>query len=307
MSSPEALSDPAPRAWVLNLDAEEELSVGRRYQPSNRLIEVVRRQAPRLLGELVREEDVVVTREALIRDDSLRARTAGRVGFAWSPTPLARGLLEAAGCTPTAAPDVEVLREVNGRPFASRLRASLDHESFDKNVVCTLEEVLTLLSRPTAPLGWLVRRTFGAAGRGRRRMACGSPSGAEVAWIEAGLRKGPLVIEPWVEVTREFTRSGWVEADGTVHATPPCIQVTDRAGAWTSSQATGRRVLEAAHDRSVEQAFHAAGAALHHAGYFGPFGIDAYCHQTGSGLEVLNPMSEINARFTMDWTTGSSS
>ena len=307
MSGPEALSDPAPRAWVLNLDAEEELSAGRRYQPSNRLIEVVRRQAPRLLGELVREEDRVVTPEALVHDESLLARTAGRVGFAWSPTPRARALLEAAGCSPTAAPDVEVLREVNGRPFASRLRATFDHQSFRKDVACKLEEALALLSRPTAPLGWLVRRTFGAAGRGRRRIACGRPSVAEVAWIEAGLRKGPLVIEPWVEVTREFTRSGWVEADGTVHATPPCFQVTDQSGAWTSSQATGKRELETAHDRSVEEAFHAAGAALHHAGYFGPFGIDAYCHLTGSGVEVLNPMSEINARFTMDWTTGSSS
>ena len=148
MSGPEALSDPAPRAWVLNLDAEEELSAGRRYQPSNHLIEVVRRQAPRLLGELVREEDLVVTPEALVHDESLLARTAGRVGFAWSPTPRARALLEAAGCSPTAAPDVEILREVNGRPFASRLRATFDHQSFRKDLACKLEEALALLSRP---------------------------------------------------------------------------------------------------------------------------------------------------------------
>ena len=47
----------------------------------------------------------------------------------------------------------------------------------------------------------------------------------------------------------------------------------------------------------------AAGAALASAGYFGAFGIDAYRYRL-DGREALNPMSEINARFTMDWTVG---
>ena len=46
-----------------------------------------------------------------------------------------------------------------------------------------------------------------------------------------------------------------------------------------------------------------AAEVLARAGYFGPFGIDAYRHraQDGSARTVLNPLSEINARFTMDW------
>jgi hypothetical protein len=56
-------------------------------------------------------------------------------------------------------------------------------------------------------------------------------------------------------------------------------------------------------DRRLEEAVAAAGAALARAGYFGPFGIDAFRHRGREG-EVLNPLSEINARFTMDWLTG---
>ena len=56
------------------------------------------------------------------------------------------------------------------------------------------------------------------------------------------------------------------------------------------------------HDESLQAGFEAAGRALTHAGYSGPFGIDAYVHrEPGGKREVLNPLSEINARFTMDW------
>lgn len=45
------------------------------------------------------------------------------------------------------------------------------------------------------------------------------------------------------------------------------------------------------------------GRALAAQGYFGAFGVDAYRHRLldGSGRTALNPLSEINARYTMDW------
>ena len=75
-----------------------------------------------------------------------------------------------------------------------------------------------------------------------------------------------------------------------------------RAGAWTRTEQAEHAALSGEDDARLEQAVAAAGAALADAGYFGPFGIDAFRHRTARG-EVLNPLSEINARFTMDWTT----
>jgi hypothetical protein len=152
--------------------------------------------------------------------------------------------------------------------------------------------------------GWLVRRTFGAAGRGRRRLHAGNPSAAERAWIEASLRLGPLVIEPWVRVTREYTRSAWVQRNGDIVISAPCFQETTEHGAWTRTERAGRGEVAREDDARLEEAVAAAGAALAQAGYFGPFGIDAYRHRAHDrDIEVLNPLSEINARFTMDWTT----
>ncbi|MBK7644724.1 MAG: hypothetical protein IPJ19_17060 [Planctomycetes bacterium] len=287
----------APRAWVLNLDAEHELEAQGRYQPTQHLLRIVERERMRLVGTLVGPQDVV-----LGLGDPERAR--GLPGVAWSPTPRALAQLRAAGAEPLAAPALEVLRAVNARPFAASVREPLQRASFEKHVVLDLESVLARLALP-APEGWLVRRTFGAAGRGRRRIAAGEPSESERAWIVASLRLGPLVVEPWVQVTREYTRSAFVATDGSVTISAPCFQETTREGAWTGTTLAGAGELAREDDAELEAAVAAAGAALARAGYFGPFGIDAYRHrEPGGRREILNPLSEINARFTMDWALG---
>jgi hypothetical protein len=290
-------------AWVLNLDAEHELECAHSFTPSEHLRELVARESQRLIGSLVASGDIVLDE----RDRTSKLRRAeGLLGLAWSPTPRALALLRAAGATPLDAPAAAVLRSVNSRPFAAALRAEHAPGSFEKHVVATLEDALAQLAL-SAPLGWLVRRSFGAAGRGRRRIASGAPDAGELAWLVASLRSGPLVIEPWVEVTREFTRSGWVGADGSVAVSSPCVQTVSASGAWTGTERDETRQTSRDDDRALAEMFERAGRALAAAGYFGPFGIDAYRHRTAAGREVLNPLSEINARFTMDWATALSS
>jgi hypothetical protein len=290
-----------PCTWVLNLDAEHELEARGAYAPTERLRAIVARQSARLLGPLVAPGDVVVTEEGLRDDPTLRERAHGLAGRAWSPTPRALALLARAGARVPDAPSVAVLRAVNARPFAAGVRAPLARGSFAKHVASDRDAVLALLALP-APLGWLVRRTYGAAGRGRRRIPSGRPDAAEVAWIDASLRRGALVVEPWVEVVQEHTRSGWVATDGTVCVSRPVVQSVDASGAWTASSAAPAGSLQRADDDALSAACHAAGTALAAAGYHGPFGIDAFHHREPGGAGVvLNPLSEINARFTMDW------
>ena len=200
-----------------------------------------------------------------------------------------------------AAPSVEVLRAVNARPFAALVRAPFARASFEKHVAHSLEHALELVARASDD-GWLVRRTFGAAGRGRRRIARGTPTAAELDWLVASLRLGPLVVEPWVHVTREYTRSAWVHRNGEVVISAPCFQETTTQGAWVRTERAARGEVSHDDDARLGEVVEAAGRALAQAGYFGPFGIDAYRHRVaGRAGDVLNPLSEINARFTMDW------
>jgi hypothetical protein len=235
----------------------------------------------------------------------------GLPGLAWSPTPSALALLAAVGARVARGPSLDILRAVNGRPLVARLQGQLglEHGALGKLIAGDLEQALGILARP-ALLGWLVRRCFGAAGRGRMRIeALGGartvPSDGECAWLVASLRLGPLVLEPWVEITAEFTRSAWLNGAGRVSVSAPCLQTTGETGAWAQSERSQRDAIGRADDVALGQALELAGAALHGAGYSGPFGIDAFRHRvpgaTGSST-VLNPISEINARYTMDWT-----
>lgn len=231
---------------------------------------------------------------AALRAGLLGQRTLASSGLAAAPA-------EALGGS-----DLEALANAaSGIAAGSADASSLDPAgpSFEKRIVCSLETALEELARP-APLGWLVRRTFGAAGRGRRRLRAGPPDAGELAWLLASLRLGPLTIEPWVEIRREFTRSAWLDPDGALTLAGPCHQSVDRHGAWQATSASDRHTpLDAASDACLAATLEAVGRALHGAGYFGPFGIDAYEHKRldGSGT-ALNPLSEINARFTMDFT-----
>ena len=317
----------APYVWVLNLDAEHEFEVGAGYSPNRNLRSIVAAQQARLVHELLSPGDYLL-REAvsngsraadleLLRVPSSRSQTSsaplppqvaelsearGLPGLAWSPTPRALALLASSYTVPALSNDIEILRTVNARPFAARLHNDLQSESFPKHIAENLEQALERLALP-APHGWLVRRVFGAAGRGRRRIRSGRPDQAEHEWLAKSLQFGPLVFEPWVEIICEYTRSGWVGDTGAVMISRPCFQETTKTGAWKQTEHAAPNEVSRGHDEQLQAAFEAAGQALAHSGYSGPFGIDAYLHrEPGGKREVLNPLSEINARFTMDWS-----
>jgi hypothetical protein len=44
--------------------------------------------------------------------------------------------------------------------------------------------------------------------------------------------------------------------------------------------------------------------ALAEAGYFGPFGIDAFRWRDEGGVLHFNPRSDLNARYSMGWHVG---
>ena len=322
-------------AWILNLDAEHELEAPRAYAPTGRLRAIVAAQRATLLGSLVPIGDLVLearegrvgsgterwralevtgpgaARERLVARDEL----AGRPAVAWSPTAGVRRLVEGSGLelatlpvgpwsgAAGAPPDHALLARVNARPFAADLRRALPGDAFARDVVAELEPLLALLARP-APLGWLVRRSFGAAGRGRRRLAdltARRPDEAEVAWLRASLTRGPVTVEPWVEVVTEYTRSGLVRPDGSLLLSGPCFQEVARSGAWTRTEAAAGGEVAREDDAALARALEAAGEALAAAGYHGPFGVDAFRYRDGAGGTRLNALGELNARYTMDW------
>lgn len=273
-------------AWVLNLDAELELEAGARYTPSASMRKAMSAARHRLRA-LLPLDDVV-----LDLDPETSAR--GRTGRCFCPTASALRRLERAGARVPDTPSMEVLARVNERGFALALGG------LEGALRCADEAaVMRALEREGR---WLLKRGLAFAGRGQRRIDAGAITNADRAWIRASLRKGALYVEPRVAITLEVGLHGLLAEDGSCERGEPTIQEVS-AGAWVRSWRAAPGELRDAERVALLRSFDDAARALHDAGYFGPFGIDAFRYRA-DGEDRFQPLSEINARYTMAWGTG---
>lgn len=260
--------------WVLNLDAEDELALGgRMHTPTNAMVQRIHSLLP-ALAPLIGDGHVLWPGTA---------RGEGRI-HCWSPTRFAIKTVVDAGLKPPHAPSMETLVRVNSRRFSAELGQTLPGARYG-------------LELPTSGT-WLLKRPFGYAGKGRRRINAAQLTDADRAFIAASTE---LQIEPLVERLADFAIHGWVREDGTFQLGAPTEQIVDEHGAWQSTRVT--EALEANELTALNREATRAAYALHAAGYFGPFNLDAFRWRDAHGAH-FQPRSEINARFSMGWATG---
>ena len=276
-------------AWVLNLDAELELSrLKFEYVPRTKLVqqlETYGQGSRALLGP----GDVLV-------EPAIRQRASEFVGRAWCPTPLALARMAAAGIEPEPHPAAAVLRRVNHRLFAHQAGGGLPEQAYFTERE-PLEELLRRAERP-----WLLKRPLAFAGRGQMRFY-GSISDKQWSWLDVSLAQDGLIVEPLVTPTLEVSLHGFVWQTGRFELGRVCVQEVTERGVFRGLRLALAGELEPAESaRLFEQAERVAGL-LHEAGYFGPFGIDAYRYRLGEAYAFC-ALGEINARYTMGFAIG---
>jgi len=292
-----------PRLWVLNLDAELELARGGGpYQTPRSLLQGIAPALPmaeRLLapGDAVLELDGTLRWPAAAGVGALPLSAAGWRGAAWCPTPAALARLARAGAELPPSPGLSVLQRVNHRRFYLELGGGAPGARY---VSDEAELDATLGERRV----WLFKRPFGFAGRGQRRIPL-SLSADDRRWLGDGLRRGGFLAEPWLDLQLELGLHGLLEAGGRLALGHICVQQTNTYRAWVSTRRAHDGELSPGHAARLRERFETVAAALASAGYFGPFGVDAYLYQSESGSLLLNPLSELNARFCMGYPVGS--
>lgn len=281
---------PMPRAWVLNLDAEDELAEGgRAHTPAAAIIERVQRLIPTL--SVLAPDDVVV-----FPGDK---RADGLEGVAWSPTRWALAQLEKAGARVPRAPSMDVLRRVNHRRFSHDLGTFLPGAAYVTSAVELLRHLET-----DRNAWWVAKRPFAYAGRGRKRLRFAQLNDSERSWIDASFRDGEGVqLEPWVNRVADCALHGEISESGEISFGEPTVQEVDQFGAWLVSRRADVGELSNFEVDELTREARRTGDALKLAGYFGPFGIDAYRWADSHGTH-FQPRSEINARYSMGWAVG---
>jgi phosphoribosylaminoimidazole carboxylase (NCAIR synthetase) len=214
-------------------------------------------------------------------------------------TPSARARLERAGAAPVPTPSFEVIRKVNHRAFSAGLGQGLPGGTFVRSVA----DVESAMRRIDAPLGVLLKRPFGFAGRGQRRVR-DVLSDADRAWLLATPIAEGVQVEPRVAIIVEHSVHGVIGEDGSVTLGPVVVQVCDAAGAWQETRTTTPADLDAEEAALMLRETRRVGEALFGATYFGPFGVDGFVYLDAEGRRRLCVRSEINARYTMGWALG---
>jgi hypothetical protein len=202
---------------------------------------------------------------------------------------------------------MEILRRVNHRRFAHELGQALPAAGFaqDAAQLATLLAAKSALADASSERCWLIKRPLGFAGRGRKKLRFGELSAADQSWLDASLRTGDgLQVEPWVTRELDCALHGWVDEDGRCTLGRTTVQVVDETGAWQSTLLAKPGDLTPTEESSLRTAAERTGAALHAAGYFGPFGLDAFRWRDAGGAVHFQPRSELNARYSMGWALG---
>ncbi|MBS1149496.1 MAG: uncharacterized protein H6Q89_1194, partial [Myxococcaceae bacterium] len=288
-----------PVGWVFNLDAEDELRRGGPHTPTQVTRARVEGLLP-LLGPLMQPQDEVVW-------PSARQTFHARWGRTWCPTRWALEQLSRAGLRVPPAPSPAVLREVNHRRFAHGLGQALPGARFVQNERELLEALCDsrLLARVSSERNWLMKRPLGYAGRGRRKISSGELNRTDRVWIDAALRSGDgLQVEPLVARELDCGLHGWLGADGQLSLGQPTRQQIDASGQWLSTERAAPTALEPTEREQLQREATATAQALRRAGYFGPFGLDAFRWRAPDGSVHFQPRFELNARYSMVWAIG---
>lgn len=286
------------KAWVLNLEADDERARGPGWNPSSALLARLDLEARRLAGTLVRPGDIILAhrdRDALAAFKRTRRDALEFMGDTWSPTVKARAALRAAGVAlPPFVPEA-VLDLVSSRRFAQSLSPVEPRE------IALGRHDLDAAALPEGPARVSLAHT--CAGRGHWF----SSSRAETETLaRRALAEHPFVfVAARVRVLVDFALHGWVHRHGEVTLGAPTSQRVDpRTGAWRESVLAPRDALSDDEFRALFAHAEEAGEALARAGYWGPFGIDAFRFEDAEGRARFCARCEVNARYTMGWATG---
>lgn len=273
-------------AWLLNLDAELELRATNAYSATAR----VRAN----MQQRFRDSEGLTLRDPVVDRDPV---DSSHLVYCWCPTPSALRYLAMRGLPAVAGPELGVLKRANHRRWLARLQPQL----LERRFIGPGDDWQQLVLGRTSSTGaWRLKRCYGFAGRAQRRVAS-TFSDDDQRWVLDSMRQGGVLREANVGVLEEFSIHGYVDRDGVILGQPVRFS-TDAFGAPSGNRqlALLPEVLHATLDGAARQ----VAAHLDMLGYFGPFGIDAFTWRASPTEVGFNPISDINARFTLAWSLG---
>jgi hypothetical protein len=197
-----------------------------------------------------------------------------------------------------AAPSPDVVRQVNSRRWSAERETAwsvgLEHAAACSSV----DDIAAAIARLSRHRNeWVLKAEFGMSGR-ERFVGRGELCEDALCWARPRIRRdGVLFFEPWVERIDEVGILWNIPKRGA----PELIGVAPMLIA-DGGHYRGSRFAPVATNGWWDVAIPITARAaeeVRHAGYFGPFGIDAMLYRDAHGASCVRPLQDVNARWTM--------
>lgn len=279
--------------WVLNPDAEREMSAKKSYAVRAAFMKRIAERAS-LFAALVEDDEFIFTHqlssEASNAPES-KTNTTRTLALFWCSTPHAQACAKDTGLILPPAPSLEILKKVHDKAFITTNLSSL---AIPGRQVIKSDKEWTHYRRSTRGALRLKRR-FAYAGKAQRVWP--ETGGEDLRWLHDSLRTGGFIAERNIEASGEVSLHGVVGRAGVILG-DICALNTDKHGAPTGIDRLSR-AEELPLPRSVLTPIaERVAAELLTNGYFGPFGIDILL--TGDDAYLI----DVNPRFTLGWSIG---
>ncbi len=223
----------------------------------------------------------------------------------WLSTDEAAKLAESEGLE-LAAARPEVVLQVHDKAFALRVA---EREGLVPAELAGAIEIIEpeLLRHPEEalqhiqlrPEGSVLKPRLGSSGRGRVPADAALGRGA----LDRLAARGGCVIEPWLERTEDLSVQLWIAPNGEFRILGTLRQELTPYGVWSAHtgrvDATGAVSSGSQYDEVLRDAATCLARAAAGAGFYGSCGLDAFAFRASGGAEVLRPVVEFNARFTV--------
>lgn len=292
----------------MNVDFEMELATGDKPYRVPGLLESINQHLTKRLMWLAKRGDAILFHRLPERNISETARMRGlaiktletpfrKDEYVFSPWGWSKRIVEI-GLRSNAImefPSLEIVRRVNSKLWSHSIERDLGCDLKGSAVAESIDELYEIVAKacPFPNDKWVIKSSFGFAARGRVLGRGPLVQYAQATWAKREFnRSGPLLFQPWVDVTREYGVVMMVDKEGGHQF----LGVSDLQtnGAGTGIGYLLGRQISPMRRLQLERFAEIVCARLVAEGYYGPAGFDALEHSGG-----LLPILEINARYTM--------
>jgi hypothetical protein len=235
---------------------------------------------------------------------------------AWLNTPAAAGAAQEVGRSLLGAPP-EIVRVVHDKAFAHRVAceerilpaplaeaiAVLDPELLRDPEAAVREIDARMASWPTwMQSDFTLKPRLGTSGRGRVAGVGGRTEKCR-GGFERLAASGGALLEPWLKRSGDFATQLWIGSTGELLLLGSAELLVDGSGLYRGHRgfvdSRGRVTSGNPYDETLRESAVTVALAAAAEGYSGPCGVDAFAYQTEEKREVLRPLVEFNARFTL--------